>query len=214
MLREETDRNLCDSGGMYGYAYECRRQIRNFDDLPGGWLTVYRGDLMWTKSTYQVLIRHLTYDAEMTRRLASLLRSEADQNATQSDIIEGFIADVADSYDDVIGGDGTNNGDGIMDVHMSYDIFRRDGQSYIILSIHGGCDIRWGYTRPRVFTLDDVDSFLMEFEDLTMECNCIMVNNYDIEDIGEDEQKFIRCQWVQDGRQVACASCKKPISVY
>ncbi len=29
--------------------------------------------------------------------------------------------------------------------------------SYVVLQIHGGCDVRGGYSRPRVFTLNDSD---------------------------------------------------------
>jgi hypothetical protein len=33
-------------------------------------------------------------------------------------------------------------------------VINLNGNDYIILQVHGGCDARGGYTKPRVFSLD------------------------------------------------------------
>ena len=32
-----------------------------------------------------------------------------------------------------------------------------DGRAFVLLAIHGGCDVRGGYTRPRFFWITDDD---------------------------------------------------------
>ena len=39
--------------------------------------------------------------------------------------------------------------------NIQYHIFEYEGDYYIALQIHGGCDIRGGYTEPRIFKIDD-----------------------------------------------------------
>jgi hypothetical protein len=43
--------------------------------------------------------------------------------------------------------------------------------SYVVLQIHGGCDVRGGYTRPRVFTLSDSDELaIFDYSRGTIHC--------------------------------------------
>jgi hypothetical protein len=52
--------------------------------------------------------------------------------------------------------------------------FGRSGNlgTYVVLQIHGGCDVRGGYTRPRVFTLTDRDDLaILDFRRGTIHCD-------------------------------------------
>ena len=43
--------------------------------------------------------------------------------------------------------------------------------SYVVLQIHGGCDVRGGYTKPRVFVVDDDDELaIFDFRRGTISC--------------------------------------------
>jgi hypothetical protein len=65
----------------------------------------------------------------------------------------------------------TYNHENLLSQVLQYVYFETDDNSYVILSIHGGCDVRGGYTRPRVFELNDSDgaSILLD-SDATIYC--------------------------------------------
>ncbi|MEM3858862.1 MAG: hypothetical protein QXS81_05145 [Candidatus Micrarchaeaceae archaeon] len=44
---------------------------------------------------------------------------------------------------------------------IQYVIFKKGGKTFVILQIHGGADIRGGYTKPRVFKAEDPDELLL-----------------------------------------------------
>lgn len=46
----------------------------------------------------------------------------------------------------------TYNGENLVDQILQYVLFSNDSGEYVALQIHGGCDVRGGYTKPRVFS--------------------------------------------------------------
>lgn len=46
----------------------------------------------------------------------------------------------------------TYNGENLVDQILQYTLFSNDSGEYVALQIHGGCDVRGGYTKPRVFS--------------------------------------------------------------
>lgn len=63
------------------------------------------------------------------------------------------------------------------------------GSHYLILQVHGGADVRGGYTRPQVFELlEGLDGFIMNGGDASFRCsaedcsnNLTMRGYYEIE---------------------------------
>lgn len=49
----------------------------------------------------------------------------------------------------------TYNGPDMLSQTLQYLYLEVDGRALVLLSIHGGCDVRGGYGRPRFFELDD-----------------------------------------------------------
>ena len=45
----------------------------------------------------------------------------------------------------------TYNGECALSQVIQYGYYQIDDTEYVCLSIHGGCDVRGGYTRPRIF---------------------------------------------------------------
>jgi hypothetical protein len=43
---------------------------------------------------------------------------------------------------------------------MQYEVFEYDGDAYCIVQIHGGADVRGGYTSSQVFKVKDIDYLL------------------------------------------------------
>jgi len=51
------------------------------------------------------------------------------------------------------------------------DARSRDREAFIILQIHGGCDVRGGYSRPRVFRLDEHEELgIFDYAQATIHC--------------------------------------------
>jgi hypothetical protein len=48
----------------------------------------------------------------------------------------------------------TYNGENLLSQVLQYLYFEFGGESHVLLQIHGGCDVRGGYTKPRAFTLN------------------------------------------------------------
>jgi len=47
-----------------------------------------------------------------------------------------------------------------------------------MLQIHGGCDVRGGYTKPQFFRVLDRDYFIMAQNDVRVSCECGYCNAY------------------------------------
>lgn len=57
----------------------------------------------------------------------------------------------------------TYNGEDLLSQTLQYVYFRCDGTDYVALQIHGGADVRGGYTEPVVFeTSDDYGHGIMD----------------------------------------------------
>lgn len=53
----------------------------------------------------------------------------------------------------------TYNGEDMLSQVLQYVYFTWDREEYFVLQIHGGADVRGGYTKPRVFICDDLSIF-------------------------------------------------------
>ena len=167
MLKEDTGSSLCDSGMIYGYAYERRRAIKNFDDLPRDWKCDCGEDNCegYIMNTYKIFIEHLAYDSKMTRRLIALCNRKKNANRDYAECINEFIESVEDEDGIRDGFNTACNDESKLDTDCVYAIFEHGEQAYAVLRIHGGCDLRGGYTDPKVFRIKtDMSSFMDDME--------------------------------------------------
>ena len=157
MFVEPTAHSIIDSGGIYGRNYQ-RNQTRDLDAEPSAVLN------RWgvTVNVYQCLKRLLSED-EICKAFnalpcltwdSDLYGCSADQQQWLED--RGFVPDgeVVNTY----------NYDTNFDQVVQYQRLDLDGETYVLLQIHGGCDVRSGYTDAKLFYLDswDDDYFLMD----------------------------------------------------
>ncbi|MEM3215907.1 MAG: hypothetical protein QXS17_03260 [Candidatus Micrarchaeaceae archaeon] len=49
---------------------------------------------------------------------------------------------------------------------IQYVTFEKGGKAFVVLQIHGGADVRGGYTVPRVFEVEDIDELLTGASDI------------------------------------------------
>lgn len=179
MLTENTGRHMLDSGGAYGRHWE-RNQGRDFEAEDHAsvefrtWGADREIEVSISKSTFHYLNEHLEFDAEMDQRLQAII-DESDRYTSYGEDIETFF----DTLDpDLLSGpegdgkpygDNSYNHESLLDQTIQYTYFDYDGDPYVILQIHGGCDVRGGYTAPRVFKMSD--SFALNFDcDASIDC--------------------------------------------
>jgi len=81
---------------------------------------------------------------------------------------------------------------------LQYSMFEYDGENYYILQVHGGCDIRGGYTTPRVFSCAGKTEWGLTYDqDATVYC----------EDCGTQWYQYAG-YWSSDDSGVELESCK------
>lgn len=224
MMLEHCGTNLIDSGGAYGYQYE-KRAERDLDKEPYAkveWEALKDGRLCGyvTKSMYHHLCNTLEYDSYLTSRLKNYFKREFKSAPyADTDEWEEFVKTLRGSTE--VFSDNTYNHDSTLDGVFCYTSFTMPDDKYVILATHNGCDVRWGYSEPKVFRQVD-DYALFDFNMIWCSCDgaCQGVNDLD-SDWGtciyvekgdwsaEDEPgKY----WFKDGK-LYCKECRKEVTV-
>ena len=173
MLREDTGRALCDSGGIprydddgnyigseqgYGRRFE-RNSRRDFDGEPVGWLDFSYEQVEATLSTYHWLLDRVEFMPDMQAEFERYVDDVMGPGDTWLECMECYVAD---QHPDATGlyGSGepmtvnTYNGESLLDQVLQFIYFENaDGEAFIVLQSHNGADVRGGYSKPRVFRL-------------------------------------------------------------
>lgn len=193
MFRENTGRAMLDSGDYYGRHWERNRSrdmeaepdvdltftLRNGKDL----------EIEFTGRTFHWLESRLNYEPELTKLLwtfgktcypteawletmerfpklhaQKILRDQRREEGTKS-----LREDEAVEFGGIYGeGDpvtiNSYNEENFLDQTIQFVYYEvEDVGAFVVLQIHGGCDVRGGYTRPRVFS-ETGDSELAMFD--------------------------------------------------
>lgn len=160
MARENTGSHFLDSGLAYGYHYERPIPARElsvflyFED--DGSIT----DFDVSISTPHFLARWLDEDEvseAMEREFQAFLDSEEHREHPWLQCMEEFADEKGLDVSLVVN---TYNSDADLDQVFQFVLFYEDGDAYVLLHTHNGCDVRGGYSRPHVFRVIDEDCFL------------------------------------------------------
>jgi hypothetical protein len=164
MLKEHTGISFLDSGGAYGRNYE-RNAKRDFESEQACIVDIDSEfkEINISYNLYHFLLNNLDYDATC-KRLEKRFQQYADkpENKDKSyfELVEEFAEKLHDSsYEgNKVITENTYNYDNLLNQDFQYTQFEYKKSAYIFLMIHGGCDIRGGYTEPRIFRVyDDAD---------------------------------------------------------
>ena len=182
MLTENTGHALCDSGGdpkfdkagnylgsEHGYGRSCERnQGRKFDSESPTILRFdadHGGEIQVTHNVYFWLKNRVDFAADWDRIFHYEFVPEVDPGNDKCwlELMEEFGDWLSNRGSEVAGlyGDSepftsnTYNGEDLLSQVLQYTYFEVDNESFILLQIHGGCDVRGGYTKPRAFKTDD-----------------------------------------------------------
>ncbi|MDX9971909.1 MAG: hypothetical protein RBU21_02855 [FCB group bacterium] len=167
MLAENTGRHFLDSGGAYGRNWE-RNQGRDFrKDLSCFYsFSVYGSKLGVDASIslYRWVVHNLEYDPEMQARLD--LYAEDRPDASAYELAEGFADEEQQrhNYEWVVDAEGFPRGIntyndpdtwGLSQVIQFQEVAAEGSYcaTHLILQVHGGCDVRGGYTMPKCFRI-------------------------------------------------------------
>ena len=224
MMLEPCGKSLFDSGGVYGYQYEHRAE-RNLEKEPYAaveWYIQEDGRLCGsvTKSMYHHLCETLEYDSYLTSRLKNYFRREEKcAPYVNTDAWEYFARSLKGSSE--VFSDNTYNHDSTLDGVFVYTAFTMPDDMYVILATHNGCDVRGGYSTPKVFR--QVDEYrLFDFNNIWCYCasgcsDCSDINSdcgtciyLEPEEWSEEDEpdKY----WLKDGK-LYCKDCRKEVFV-
>lgn len=157
MLIENTGCAMCDSGDHYGRHWQENqgKTLEDFRREPD----VTRDGGCFTISLFHHLCRNLDTD-ELCDRF-----NEANHKAKNwnDDRFYGVSSEAGKVLDEIglqypmtINSSGNSyNGDSFLSQVIQYQYIELDGNDYILLQIHGGCDVRGGYTDAKMFYLKE-----------------------------------------------------------
>ena len=166
MLRENTGVNMLDSGGAYGRNWQ-KNQKRKFENENK---FIIEEDYA-LRNIYFYLVENLkvTVDSKKFQRIYNRINKGSEECYMHDiysfiDYLEEYGYLQEDNYlickkSEVIN---TYNYENCLSQTLQYAVFYNENKYFIVLQIHGGCDARGGYTKPKVFELEDYEKFYFE----------------------------------------------------
>lgn len=145
MFTENTGRHFLDSGGAYGRHWE-QNQGRDMSESPKAYHSYGP-----TLSTFHYLNDRLNFAPAMDR-LFNIVMSGSDESWLSDMTVFADKMDESPRYVDSRNGWNSYNDETLLDQVIQWEEFDYKDEHYILLQVHGGCDVRGGYTKPRVFT--------------------------------------------------------------
>jgi hypothetical protein len=179
MLTENTGRHMMDSGGTNGRAWQrnALKTLEDFKNEPEAWLD--GGDYPdISKSTFWLLVNNLEHDPDLTAAYWKF--DEARPNDSYFETIEAWLdklgvpGEGGDFYGDSRFSFNTYNwsDNWLGDQTLQGTSFGLGGGYYLILQVHGGADVRGGYSRPQVFSMNEaLDGLIMAGQDAYFSCS-------------------------------------------
>jgi len=180
MLIENSGCSILDSGAIYGRHFEHNRKIEDFRENPNFYVKVYPdGSIDFSIDTFHFLNSHLGIDDISERlgiELKMYLNNKANDSYLQIETLSKFADDLIDrgvfyGYYDF----NTYNTDSLLTQVLQGLILKcseSDEHGYVILQAHNGCDIRYGYSSPKVFKLKSIMDFWIDQEEYSAYCGC------------------------------------------
>ncbi len=185
MLTENTGRALCDSGGENGRMWQ-RNQGVDFEALPAvnfevHVLTCADGSVRMgfdiTLNVYHWLKERLTFDRKING-LYERFAKKRRKDDYELEIMREFPLHLRESGMHVTGlygdevrefaAENTYNHEDALSQTLQFVYFEVDGTPYVALQIHGGADVRGGYTQAKVFSLDDDPATFFDYGKVTL----------------------------------------------
>lgn len=166
MLTENTGRALLDSGGAYGRNWE-QNQGKDFDRTPPyslearTWVSnqdVRKLELTATIDLYHWMDRNFKYCPTIDRALQRAIKAQKNEDKYEMEIMQDFAKQhgTGEWPWEKVQVTNTYNHDCDLSQTIQYVAYSDPeyGSVYLI-QVHGGCDVRGGYTSPKAFTCSE-----------------------------------------------------------
>ena len=185
MLQENTGCHICDSGGAYGRAWQRNRHVQDFRQTPRLVVEIDKhGHIYPSLNVFHFLVDNLDLD-ERCKRLQTWFYQFNEKNKDEDwgwpQIVDEFFEQKLKKRGwEKAYGENTYNRESMLSQVLQYEVFELDGDEYVFLQIHGGADVRGGYTSPRVFRVMD-EFALISDNNIFAKCDCV---NADAQECG------------------------------
>ena len=184
MFIENTGKSIFDSGGTGGRHWE-ENKGKTFQELSAlfpviGSIIRPNKREVWlsldmTKNTLNYLAERLEYNEKWDKKFHKF--AEKHPQVYWTDLEEMFVDDLKEkgwTVSEEYGGN-TYDGDSALSQVFQWSSFSFESpsgneESVLFLQIHGGCDIRGGYSTVHLFT-EDEPGYIGLFGDLTVRCD-------------------------------------------
>tara|TARA_R110000850_G_scaffold79930_9_gene171956 strand:+ start:1756 stop:2376 length:621 start_codon:yes stop_codon:yes gene_type:complete len=177
MLTENTGTHMCDSGGANGRMWQRNqaKTIEDFDDELEATIEKHENTFEGEKYTeYERTVSVFHYLSELESDHLCDKFNELNTNCKDwdGDFAWGVSQKGAD-FLELIGMESkhefnTYNGDSDLSQVLQGSWLDMDGEPYLLLQIHGGADVRGGYTDAKLFKVEDdwmIHPYLQEYID-------------------------------------------------
>ena len=177
MLTENTGTHMCDSGGANGRMWQRNqaKTIEDFDDELEATIEKHENTFEGEKYTeYErtVSVFHYLSELESDHLCDKFNELNTDCKDWDGDFAWGVSQKGAD-FLELIGMESkhefnTYNGDSDLSQVLQGSWLDMDGEPYLLLQIHGGADVRGGYTDAKLFKVEDdwmIHPYLQEYID-------------------------------------------------
>lgn len=159
MLKENTGAHMLDSGGAYGRNWE-RNQFRDFMSEPECTLSFKYG-IEVTLNVFHWLKERVTYNPMLQSQFTRFAHSKAMEDECWLTCMEAFAERKARKAGYKPNDEGwpfcenTYNHGSLLSQVIQYVQWVDDDGMHVALQIHGGCDVRGGYTAAKIFDAND-----------------------------------------------------------
>jgi hypothetical protein len=172
MLTENTGVHMLDSGGAYGRNWE-RNQVKTIEDFENEPEEVYTYSKRWNELSRTVSVYHYLSQLQ-TDVVCDFFNNEIPCEDWDAEDVYG-VSKVQWEWLNAVFPDlevtstfNTYNGESDLSQILQGSWIDIDGDYYLLLQIHGGCDARGGYTNAKLFLSPDygvINEYLDEYRD-------------------------------------------------
>jgi hypothetical protein len=157
MLTENTGRHLLDSGGESGRSWQ-RNQVKSLEDFRNEPQTYFDAKYYdATASLFHHLTEKLHFEEEWTAAFNEYAATRQDDGWLE--LMESFPVEMGWKR---LFTENSYNRESILSQVIQYTVYDTGSEILVALQIHGGADVRGGYTAPRIFSMDEEYSLIME----------------------------------------------------
>lgn len=150
MLTERTAHSIIDSGGIYGRRYEKNKEV-DFENTPQAVLTEWGASVSFYHHMAALLEQNPVTEAFNSLPSDDWHGDHYGCSRVMSDFLQLIGAEIGDAWN-------TYNWENNFDQTVQGCDVEINQERYVLIQIHGGCDVRSGYTDAKLFKLDDWDA--------------------------------------------------------